>query len=209
MNLFINFVLANPEIGIVWLLLVVFSICCHEFCHAWTAVRCGDDTPLVTGHLTLNPLRQMGIMSIIMLLVAGFAWGAVPVNPFKLGSRRNRILTALAGPGCNFALFVIFLILLTAACRFQWPERAVMVFQIGAVLNCALAMLNVLPVPPLDGFAVLRELCPGVGNPRGEWLKGIMIFMLLALFTFSHLIFEFSSWITAAAAGVLLKGMGA
>lgn len=209
MNLFINFVIENPELGAAWLLLVVFSICCHEFCHAWTAVRCGDDTPMLTGHLTLNPLRQMGLMSIIMLLVAGFAWGAVPVNPFKLGSRRNRILVALSGPLCNFALFLVFLLLLAVSCRFQWTERAEMVFGVGAVLNCALAMLNVLPVPPLDGFAVLRELCPGVKNPAGEWLKGIMIFMLLALFTFSHLIFEFSSWIVSAAVGIMLKGMGA
>lgn len=67
--------------------IVIFSICFHEFSHARMALWMGDSTAADSGHLTLNPLKQMGVISLIMFLILGFAWGAVPVDPQKLRSR--------------------------------------------------------------------------------------------------------------------------
>ena len=69
--------------------LVVFSICCHEFMHAWVALKEGDPTAADEGHLTLNPIKQMGIYSLILLALFGIAWGQVPVNPANFRSRNS------------------------------------------------------------------------------------------------------------------------
>ena len=98
MNLFITNIYRDPLLFFSVIIAVGFSVCLHEFCHAWMAKKCGDTTAADAGHLTLNPLKQMGIISIIMLLLLGFCWGAVPVNNHIL-SKRQRIAVSLAGPG--------------------------------------------------------------------------------------------------------------
>ena len=80
MNIFLFSAFTDTRLFLLTTLVVVFSICLHEFVHAWTALQFGDTTAADRGHLTLNPLKQMGPMSIIMFLILGFAWGAVPVN---------------------------------------------------------------------------------------------------------------------------------
>lgn len=191
MNLFINTVSENPQFGIAWLLVVVFSICCHEYAHALTAVKCGDDTPAVTGHLTLSPFRQMGMISLLMLVFTGIAWGSVPVNESKLGSRKNRILTAVAGPCTNVMLAIVFLGLLLVSIYWQWNDRAVTVFVIGAGLNLSLAVFNLLPVPPLDGFSVVSEIFPGLRTASSQRVNGLFLFLFILCFLFAGRIFDF------------------
>ena len=77
--MFVENITENPAYYFSWIFAAGFSICCHEFAHAWTAVYYGDETP--REHLTLNPLVQMGKQSLIMLFLIGIAWGSVPVNP--------------------------------------------------------------------------------------------------------------------------------
>ena len=81
MNLFINHLFTDPQYFFAIALLVMFSISFHEFSHAWMALREGDPTAADAGHLTLNPLKQMGIISLVMFAIIGIAWGQVPVNP--------------------------------------------------------------------------------------------------------------------------------
>ena len=89
MDIFLFLAYKDTKMFLMISLVVVFSICLHEFFHAWTALQFGDTTAADRGHLTLNPLRQMGPMSIIMFLLLGFAWGAVPVNPAFLRARNR------------------------------------------------------------------------------------------------------------------------
>ncbi|MCK5845103.1 MAG: site-2 protease family protein, partial [Victivallales bacterium] len=91
--------------AIMQLLIIVFSICCHEYMHARTALWQGDDTAARTGHLTLNPLKQMGLISIFMLFMFGIAFGQVPVNPNKMRKPWGEALVSFAGPFANIALF--------------------------------------------------------------------------------------------------------
>ena len=97
MNFFISNLFTNPFLFFTVVLTVGFSVCVHEYSHARVALALGDPTAAITGHLTLNPLKQMGLLSIVMLLVLGICWGAVPVNP-RLVTPRKRALIALAGP---------------------------------------------------------------------------------------------------------------
>ena len=97
----------HQQTALMQLLVVVFSVCLHEYAHARAALWQGDATAAEQGHLTLNPLKQMGPMSLIMLLIIGIAWGAVPVNPGRMRHRYSDALVSFAGPATNLALFLV------------------------------------------------------------------------------------------------------
>ncbi|MCO5045505.1 MAG: hypothetical protein M9935_09575 [Kiritimatiellae bacterium] len=84
MSFFISRIAEDPFYVVSWIVIVTFSICVHEFAHAWMALRLGDDTAAREGHLSLNPLIQMGWMSLMLLALFGIAWGSVPVDPRRL-----------------------------------------------------------------------------------------------------------------------------
>ena len=198
MNLFITRAFTEPKTFFMLTLVVVFSICLHEFFHAWTALQFGDTTAADRGHLTLNPLKQMGPMSIIMFLILGFAWGAVPVNPAALRARYRHApaIVALAGPATNFGLFLIgfffFGFLQTRIWNLVENEAAgttiLELFVILGSYNGFLCLFNLLPIPGLDGWNALTEYVPRMRNINSEWVKGITIFLIfLLLFSVSYL----------------------
>jgi Zn-dependent protease len=140
----------------------VLSIVLHELAHGWAALWQGDPTPRQLGHMTANPMVHMGPWSIAALLFLGFAWGAMPVDPsrFRWG-RRGRIVVAAAGPMMNVALMLACA--LGMLLWLAWGPRGEPLFSnmaafffAGAELNLVLAIFNLLPIPPLDGFEMLR-----------------------------------------------------
>jgi len=157
--MFIKMLLSDPAYYFAWVGFAAFSICVHEYAHAYTAVRFGDDTP--RDHLTLNPFRQMGLISIVMLALIGIAWGAVPVNPNGTGSARKDAMISFAGPLSNLILCAVFALLAVAA-YFLGQEQAGELLSYGGYVNGALCVFNLLPLPPLDGFGILRSLVPKV-----------------------------------------------
>ena len=161
-------------------LAVIPAICLHEYFHAQVALWCGDPTAAMRGHLTLNPLKQMGFMSIIMFLFIGIAWGGVPVNPYNL-TKRGRILTALAGPLMNFTLFVLAILVypLLAIFTAAPPLLVSYVFVIG-VYNLILFIFNMLPVPGLDGWNILCQFV-NLQKTRSEIFKGAMVLMIFGM----------------------------
>jgi Zn-dependent protease len=134
----------------------------HEFAHAWTAVRLGDDTPRKEGRLTLHPLAHADWLGTLILpfitslMVGGFiGWGKpVNTNPSRLRYGLNGLaIVALAGPFSN----VIFAVVLAAIAVFTaqaLPAVAEFAAQ-GVNLSIYLAIFNLLPVPPLDGSKLL------------------------------------------------------
>lgn len=165
-------------------LAVVPAICLHEYFHAQVALWCGDPTAAMRGHLTLNPLKQMGMMSIIMFLFIGIAWGGVPVNPMNL-TKRGRILTALAGPLMNFVLFLLAILTYPLLAVFtNAPHLLVSYIFIAGVYNLILFLFNMMPIPGLDGWNILTQFVK-IKNASSEIFKGIMvvlIFVMLMLF---------------------------
>ena len=200
MNLFIFSAFNDTKTFLMIALVVVFSICLHEFFHAWTALQFGDTTAADRGHLTLNPLKQMGPMSMIMFLLLGFAWGAVPVNPAVLRARNRHApaIVALAGPATNFGLFLIgfffFGFLQTRIPSLIENEAAgttvLQLFLLLGVYNCFLCIFNLLPIPGLDGWGALTEYVPRMKNLNSEFAKGVTIFLIFLLLFLADDIFE-------------------
>ena len=199
MNLFITRAFTEPKTFCMITLVVVFSICLHEFFHAWTAMKFGDTTAADRGHLTLNPLKQMGPFSIIMFLVLGFAWGAVPVDNYVLRARNRHApaIVALAGPATNFGLFLIGFFFF----GFLFPRISYLVeneaagqtimefFLILGCYNAFLCIFNLLPVPGLDGWAALTEYVPRMKSLSSEFAKGVTIFLIFLFLFLSGRIF--------------------
>ena len=165
---------------------VVVSICVHELSHGIVAVWLGDRTPIETGHMTLNPVVHMGLMSFVLLLVAGIAWGSMPVDPRRLRGRYGPALVALAGPVSNVLMAAIALtaFALNPPADLLDPSPIQFLLWIFGVVNIALAIFNLIPVPPLDGSRVLANLsaeyarlAAGLRAAGGSGIIFLLIFM--------------------------------
>lgn len=161
--------------------LIVIFLCTpiHEFAHAWSANKLGDDTPLYQGRLTLNPLAHIDIIGAVSLFLCGFGWGKpVQVNPLRFKEyRKGMMLTALAGPVSNFILAFFSTVLykvfwaafLTAGSQaMYWVAY---IFMIIGSLNLGLAAFNLIPVYPLDGEKIFAYF---FGNIRNQKLNSFM-----------------------------------
>lgn len=195
MNFFFTNLFSQPELFFAVIISVGVSVCIHEFCHAYTALKMGDPTAAQLGHLTLNPLKQMDWFSLIMLLLLGFCWGAVPVNPANL-TRKGRIMTSLAGPGVNLLLFVLGCVVGTVGWAVLDSELIYAYAAVFAQLNMVLFCINIMPIPGFDGGQVLMEFIPRNKLYASEAGKGFMIGAMLLLFYCSGYIFRYSEWVT-------------
>ena len=149
-------------------LLVAFTI--HELAHAVTADRMGDPTPRGMGRITLNPLKHLDPFGTIMLLISGFGWAKpVMVNPNNLkgNPRSSMAIVAAAGPLSNIVMAVLgsvpfWLGLVDFTFRssndmFPSPDYLLSQF---VWLNVVLAIFNLIPIPPLDGYKILMGILP-------------------------------------------------
>ena len=186
----------DPEFAMLQVLVVVFSICCHEYMHARTALWQGDDTAAKMGHLTLNPLKQMGFFSLILLFFIGIAFGQVPVNTSKLKGRYSEALVSFAGPFTNLILAIIFFSsmigVMTLGEQSETNKFLVQVLVSGSELNLVLFLLNMIPAPPLDGFGILRSFIPSLQRASSEFLNGAYFFILIVVFMSADKIFAFA-----------------
>ena len=192
-------------------LVVVFSICLHEFLHAWAALKMGDPTAADRGHLTMNPFRQMGIVSLIMLVLVGFCWGAVPVDRRNLRHKYSDLRVSLAGPFTNLGLFLVFGLIAGLAYRFMpyvtegsRQEFLIMMFFQGSFMNMVLFLFNMLPVPGFDGYSLIENFVPQELK-YSEFFKGTSIVVLMLALFFSDKLFDIGQ--TAAYMLVNLIGL--
>lgn len=149
------------------LLALVPSLLCitlHELSHGYTAYLLGDDTAKKSGRLTLNPLKHLDPMGLLMLAVFHVGWAKpVPVNMFRFRKpKRGMAITALAGPVSNLLIAVLFMFLYGV---FFIPlrdstagEYVLSMLQLTVYISLGLALFNFIPVPPLDGSKVLFSL---------------------------------------------------
>lgn len=147
------------------LLSVVPALICitlHELAHGYVAYRLGDDTAKRAGRLTLNPLRHIDIMGLLMMIVFKFGWAKpVPVNMWKFKNpKKGMAITAAAGPIANLLIALVFLFLYGFLfALLHRPGRSLSwlleMLYITAYLSIALAIFNIIPIPPLDGSKVL------------------------------------------------------
>ncbi|MBQ9008731.1 MAG: site-2 protease family protein [Clostridia bacterium] len=181
---------------------VLIGLCFHEFAHAYVAHRCGDDTALEAGRMTINPLAHLDPFGTLLMFFAGFGYAKpVPVNPYRFKGDRVRadFLVSIAGICMNLLLFLLFT-MVTVACSSQmWDPRVINRYGLSmlcsyrynaiweviqgragtvfgdvlvrtwllpfvrlsaytALVNLNLAIFNLLPIPPLDGYHVFNDL---------------------------------------------------
>lgn len=181
--MFIQTLFTDPRFFFARLLLVVVSICTHEYFHALTAYKLGDPTAAERGHLTLNPAKQMGFLSLIMLCFIGIAWGQIPVNPANLRGKHAPALVSASGPAANVMLTILFSILAVAGAVGQINPFAQGMLLYGAIINMVLALFNLLPIPGLDGWNILRTYWRKDLSMTAEWVKGAFFILLILVFT--------------------------
>jgi len=142
------------------LIAIIIALSFHEFGHAWTAKKFGDNTAERMGRLTLNPIAHIDPIGLLMVATVGFGFAKpVPTNPKNFNSYYASAWISAAGPGMNLLLAFISINLLAAAQVFQIEyllQRGPQIFlEFMALINMLLMLFNLLPIGPLDGHYIL------------------------------------------------------
>ncbi len=169
------------------IIILLVSITWHELAHALTAQYLGDDTPRLTGHLSLNPFRHMDQFGAILLFLSaiagfGFAYGFTPVTERNLrpNAKTGGGIVAIVGPISNIILAGLIAIPLRFTLFDFTAQQGLFNFlQQALFLNIFLAVFNIIPLPPLDGWRVLQTFL----SPRQLYeLRGVQQYGPLVLF---------------------------
>lgn len=150
------------------LLVIIVAFTFHEFGHAWTAYRLGDDTAYMQGRVTLNPKAHIDWFGFILLILAGFGWAKpVPVRESKLRRpyRLSSILVTAMGPFMNLVLafigVVVFLLVMNfAGLSADMADKMRIFFGYWIFINLNLLLFNLIPLPPLDGYRIAEQFLP-------------------------------------------------
>ena len=143
---------------------LVIAMTIHEYAHARVADALGDFTPRMQGRLTLNPAAHIDPFGLLMLFLIKFGWAKpVMVNPSNFKNpRRDDILVSAAGPMANLLVAFVTLLVMVILVKIGFPMSTGMktVFSLILIYNVNFAIFNMLPIPPLDGSHILRNLLP-------------------------------------------------
>jgi len=179
---------------VVWVLPVIFAITVHEVAHGWVAKKYGDKTASQLGRLTLNPIKHVDILGTIiipgLLLIssAGFIFGwakPVPVDPryFK-NPRRDMAIVALAGPVSNLLMAFAWTLLVKIGVELKMEGISlpfILMGMAGIQINLLLALINLIPIPPLDGSRIVTGFLPNRLAWQYNKLERYGFFILVAL----------------------------
>ncbi|WP_425427164.1 site-2 protease family protein [Bacillus oleivorans] len=168
-------------------LAIAFSV--HEFAHAYSAFRFGDNTAARQGRLTLNPIKHLDPIGTILFFIVGFGWARpVPVNRFNFKNPRVAgIIVSILGPISNLLLAVVgaflyyLFIYLNLTSDFFYTFSEFLRFFVH--INVLLFIFNLIPLPPLDGYRIVEDLMPRQVRPTLAKLEpyGAIIFLVLIL----------------------------
>lgn len=180
----------NPFVALINLaaftVALVVGITVHEFSHAWAAARLGDRTAQRQGRLTLNPMAHLDPVGTLLIFIAGFGWGKpTPVTPsnIRIGEKAGMAVVALAGPISNIIVATL------AAMPFRLgtlslPSSGIDAQMLQALVlwNVVLAVFNLLPIAPLDGFKVALGVLPrALAVPFARTERFGMIILLMVV----------------------------
>ncbi|NTU47245.1 site-2 protease family protein [Candidatus Roizmanbacteria bacterium] len=184
----INQLFSNPFSFVISIAALIVAITIHEFSHAWMADRLGDPTPRIQRRLNLNPLSHLDPYGSLFMLFFGFGWGKpVIFDPYNLKNpRKDAAFISLAGPISNILLALVCSLLLRVALVAPVTNLATVATIVLAPLisiNIFLAIFNLIPIHPLDGFKVVEGALPE--NKAREWRQleryGFIFLLLMIL----------------------------
>lgn len=204
----------------VWAIPVVFAITVHEVAHGWVARRLGDPTAMMLGRLTLNPIKHIDpvgtlLVPAVLILVSPFIFGwakPVPVTWENLKHpKRDMALVAVAGPFANLLMAVLWGVVLKLG-TLLGEASIIAKFMIytgiaGITINIILMVLNLIPIPPLDGSRVLSGFLPG----RWSWQLGRLEgygFIILLVLLITGVLGQFMGPVVGALQATLLSVVG-
>jgi len=179
----------------IWILPVLLAVSLHEAAHAWMADRKGDPTARMLGRLTFNPIKHIDpigtiLVPAVMLTFTGFAFGwakPVPIDVRNLSNpKKDMIWVALAGPASNFIMAILWAVFLNISVFFVNSESSVSMFFLlmpvaGITINVILGVLNLLPVPPLDGGRIMAGLLSPKASEQYSKIEPYGFFIVIAL----------------------------
>ena len=195
---------------LLWFIVFLFSLSCHESAHAWTSEKFGDYTGRYQGRITLNPIPHIDIYGTIIFPLVGMISGAmmfgwakpVQTNPLLWRDKKKaNIMVSMAGPASNFIIaivaFTIIKVLLISQVvepgtgsfdivrpAFNQPTLMIPIAKLLSILlelNILLGVFNLIPIPPLDGSHVLESLLPYEMAQAYAAIRPYGVFLLLAL----------------------------
>lgn len=170
---------------------VIIAITFHEFAHAWTAYKLGDNTPMYQGRLNLNPLSHIDPIGLVMLIVAHFGWGKpVQINPNNFNGKyslsASEAIVSVAGPLANFIVAILFSVIYALLIKFMGLQFMMstggVIVEYIIILNIGLGVFNLIPIPPLDGSKILMHFLPYNAKVWFESKQYIFYIVFLLLF---------------------------
>ena len=188
------------EIAIFTVIVLVISVIVHEVAHGWAANALGDPTAKLQGRLSLNPVRHVDpigsilVPAVLVLTNSSFLFGwakPVPYNPYNLKNQRwGEAIVGVAGVAVNLFLALLF----AGVARFAFSAGMVEFGTLASMVvlvNLSLGIFNLLPIPPLDGFTVLRGILPFRASMKLREIEdrvqaGGILSLVLILFLFSY-----------------------
>ena len=175
---------------LIYIIPLLFAITLHEAAHGWVASKLGDHTARMMGRVTLDPTKHIdpigtiAIPLVLLLSSSGFIFGwakPVPINFNALRKgKTGMIWVALAGPGANIFMAICWLFVMIIAINMNMNVLIEM-GRIGILVNCVLAVFNLLPIPPLDGSRVISALLPNRLAYQYNQLEQYGLYILLGL----------------------------
>ena len=187
------------------------SVVIHEVSHGYAASMLGDQTARYAGRLTLNPIKHLDPLgSVIIPIITsfmGFTFGwakPVPVNPYNLRNKRwGEFIVSAVGPGSNFAIAVIFSLLIRIAVLNNLSPSFVSISATIVFINLVLAVFNLMPIPPLDGSKVLFSLLPLHLQHVREFLERYsLVLVFVFIFFVWQALFPVITWLFGILTGL-------
>jgi Zn-dependent protease len=198
--------LASNILDIVTLaIILLIAISLHEYSHAYVSYRLWDPTPKLQWRLTTNPLKHIDPIWFLMIFLIWFWWWKpVQINPYYYKNPLKwELLVALAWPAMNLVLAIIwiFVMLVSAKLTWMWLEN-IMTWNYWfgtnflmqfSMINICLAVFNMIPLPPLDGFRIVKMISLKFANMIEKYTQYIVIWFLVIVLLWRNPIWQFLS----------------